>query len=294
MMSHMTLGVIGQGWIGKNLADHFEDRGFPVVRYAKETPYDTNRDAIASCEVVFIAVPTPTTASGFDDSIVRAVLPLVGVGKIAVIKSTVVPGTTDILQAEFPDIVILHAPEFLREATVRADIDHPERNIVGVPTALREHGRARAAVDALLSVLPEAPYTSVGSAVEAELTKYASNVFLYTKVVFMNILYDVARAHGVTWSGLRDNLIADPRIGASHMEPVHQLAHLDRAPGRGAGGHCFIKDFAAFRMVAESALATDARALAVLRALEEKNIELLRASGKDAALVNQVYGTTQP
>lgn len=284
------LGFIGQGWIGKNLADHFEERGFSVVRYAKEAPHDTNRERIATCDLVFIAVPTPTTPDGFDDSVVRAVLPLVGKGKIAVIKSTVLPGTTDALQNAFPDITILHAPEFLREATVRHDIDHPDRNIVGIPSSHSENARSREAAELLLSILPEAPHTSVGIAVEAELSKYAANAFLFTKVVFMNILYDLATQHGVEWSRLRDNLIADKRIGASHMEPVHQLAHLEGRMGRGAGGHCFIKDFAAFRALIENALGDDPLAVSVARSLEAKNLELLQSSGKDRALVAEVYG----
>lgn len=284
------LGFIGQGWIGKNLADHFEERGFSVARYAKEAPHDRNRERIATCDLVFIAVPTPTTPDGFDDSVVRAVLPLVGKGKIAVIKSTVLPGTTDALQNAFPDITILHAPEFLREATVRHDIDHPDRNIVGIPSSHSENARSREAAELLLSILPEAPHTSVSVAVEAELSKYAANAFLFTKVVFMNILYDLATQHGVEWSRLRDNLIANKRIGASHMEPVHQLAHLEGRMGRGAGGHCFIKDFAAFRALIENALGDDPLAVSVARSLEAKNLELLQSSGKDRALVAEVYG----
>ena len=89
------IGFIGQGWIGKNLADHFDRRGFEITRYAKEPEFESNKDAIAECDVVFIAVPTPSTPTGFDDRILRSVLPLVGKGKTAVIKSTILPGTTD-------------------------------------------------------------------------------------------------------------------------------------------------------------------------------------------------------
>ncbi len=55
------IGFIGQGWIGKNYADDFEKRGFEVVRYAQEEPYIKNKEAIADCDIVFIAVPTPST-----------------------------------------------------------------------------------------------------------------------------------------------------------------------------------------------------------------------------------------
>ena len=68
------IGFVGQGYIGKNYADDFENRGFEVIRYALEKPYTKNKDRIKDCDIVFIAVPTPTTPRGFDYSIVRSVI----------------------------------------------------------------------------------------------------------------------------------------------------------------------------------------------------------------------------
>ena len=64
------IGFIGQGFIGKNYADDFEQRNYKVVRYALEGTYAGNKDRIKECDIVFIAVPTPTTPEGFDLSIV--------------------------------------------------------------------------------------------------------------------------------------------------------------------------------------------------------------------------------
>ena len=58
---------------------------------------------------------------------------LIGKGKIAVIKSTVLPGTTEQIQKENPNIFVLHSPEFLTEVTASYDASHPARNIVGIP-----------------------------------------------------------------------------------------------------------------------------------------------------------------
>jgi len=55
------IGFIGQGWIGKNYADDFEKRGYETVRYSLEKPYVDNKEKIKDCDLVFIAVPTPTT-----------------------------------------------------------------------------------------------------------------------------------------------------------------------------------------------------------------------------------------
>src|SRR3989338_6825777 len=88
-MNKPLIGFIGQGWIGKNYANDFEKRGLKTVRYALEVPYAQNKEKIKECGIVFVAVPTPTTPKGFDASIVESALGLVGKGKIAVLKSTI-------------------------------------------------------------------------------------------------------------------------------------------------------------------------------------------------------------
>jgi UDP-N-acetyl-D-mannosaminuronate dehydrogenase len=86
-----TIGFIGQGYIGKNYADDYEERGYKVTRYSLEPAYVHNKDAIRDCDIVFVAVWTPTTPKGFDVSVVESVLPLVKKGGIVVLKSTVIP-----------------------------------------------------------------------------------------------------------------------------------------------------------------------------------------------------------
>src|SRR5437868_5759053 len=125
-MNNLKIGFIGQGFVGKNMATDFAERGFEVVRYSLEPEYVGNRDLIKECDTVFMAVPTPTTPTGFDDSILRDEVKLVGKDKIVVIKSTILPGTTESLQKENPDIFILHSPEFLREVTAKEDTKNPE------------------------------------------------------------------------------------------------------------------------------------------------------------------------
>ena len=291
------IGFIGQGFIGKNYADDFEARGFSVIRYAMEAPYRANKEKIRSCDIVFIAVPTPTTVQGFDYSIVQSVLSLVGKGKIAVIKSTLLPGTTEKLQEAYPDRVVFHSPEFLRERSAAYDAAHPGRNIIGVPADTLQ---TRVAAKKVLSILPKASFEAVMNVREAELIKYAGNNFLFLKVVYVNMVYDMAKKLGCRWDIIRDAVIADPRIGASHMEPVHQSGHTHgtrkgksvlpkNLSGRGAGGHCFIKDFAAFSLLYEKLL-DDPLGSRVFQALEEKNNELLRNSAKDLDLLKGVYG----
>ncbi len=277
----MKIGFIGQGWIGKNYADDFENRGYEVVRYSLEEPYILNKEKIPECDVVFIAVPTPTTTKGFDASIVRSALQLVGKGKIAVIKSTILPGTTDALQKENPDIFVLHSPEFLVEKTAAFDAAHPNRNIIGVPD---ENEVYREKAQTVLDILPNAPYAKILPALDAEFVKYAGNCFLLTKVIYMNVLYDLVSNMNADWQNVKDALIHDPRVGASHTEPNHQS-------GRGAGGDCFIKDFEAFRTMYKEK-GKDTYGNALLEALKNKNIQLLTDSGKDLNLLTSVYGNS--
>lgn len=275
----MKIGFIGQGWIGRHYADDFVARGFDVVRYSLDPQYLGNRDFIGNCDIVFIAVPTPTTPDGFNVNSVRDVLPLVGKGKIAVIKSTISPGTTEQLQHEFPDRFITHSPEFLVEATAAYNAAHPDRNIIGIPYISAEYEEK---AKLILSVLPRAPYETVMFSRDAEFVKYAGNCFLYTKVIYMNLLYDLVQSMGGDWARIKEAFTHDPRIGTSHAEPIHKT-------GRGAGGHCFIKDFEAFRHMYDR-LTNDETGSDVLKALAYKNMQLLVDSNKDLDLLTGVYG----
>jgi len=275
----MKIGFIGQGYIGKGYADDFEHRGYEVVRYSMEPEYIENREKISECDVVLIAVPTPTTPQGFDDHIVREVLTLVGKGKVALIKSTLVPGTTKKLQELFPEIHILHSPEFLSRATAKEDAENPRRNIVGVAIDTPLY---REKAQLVLDMLPKAPYELITVSDESELIKYINNTFFYTKTVFMNLLYDVAVAHGLSWDRIKDAMRHEPWIGEQHIDPIHRS-------GRGAGGPCLVKDFSAF-ITHFNEVTSDSSGKAILEALEKKNLELLAETNKDQDLVHEIYG----
>lgn len=282
-MEKVRIGFIGQGFIGKHMADDFENRGYKIVRYAVEEPYIANKAKISECDITFIAVPTPTTPEGFDASIIRSVLSLIGKGKIAVIKSTILPGTTEELQKAFPDIVVMHSPEFLREVSAAEDTARPERNIVGIPV---DDPRHRKLAEQVLSVLPKAPHNIITTARNAECVKYIGNTFLYTKLVFMNIAHDFVKSVGAEWDVVREVVGHDSRIGHGHSNVIHDS-------GRGAGGHCFIKDFEAL-IQHYAKTAEDDLGLKALQALRHKNNHLLLNTQKDLDLLYGVYGKNVP
>lgn len=282
----MTIGFVGQGFIGKSYADDMERRGYKVVRYALEEEYRANKERIALCDIVFIAVPTPTTLKGFDYSIVEQALRLMGRGKTAVIKSTVLPGTTERLQKKFPGIYVMHSPEFLVLKQAAEDAARPLRNIIGV---VKQTPAARAKAKQVMKVLPRAPYELICPIGEAELIKYAGNLFLYLKVLYANLMYEMAKATGADYEIIRAAIAADPRIGPSHLQVLHDSGHKGAKKGRGAGGVCFIKDVAALAGFYDKKVGNKSGS-ALLRAAIEKNIELLRASGKDLDLLEGVHG----
>lgn len=281
-----VIGFIGQGFIGKSYADDMEKRRFSVVRYALEEPYRANKEKIAECSMVFIAVPTPTTQKGFDYSIVRASLGLVKSGSTVVIKSTMLPGTTKQLQKEFPKLFIMHSPEFLVARSASADASKPQRNIIGIPKKTPTFiKRAKEA----LAMLPKAPYELICMSEEAEIIKYAGNAMLYLKVLFANMLYDTAKEAGASYEVIRAAVAADSRIGPSHLQVVHDSGHKGAKKGRGAGGLCFIKDVAAFTHHYKTRVG-DEFGTALFQAAMRMNANLLSATGKDLDLLEGVHG----
>lgn len=277
----MKIGCIGQGWVGKNIADNFERRNYSVVRYALEPEYALNRRHIKDCDVVFIAVPTPTTPQGFDYSIVEEMVSLVGDGKIAVIKSTVLPGTSKKIQDAHPGKVVLFSPEFLCESTAQYDVSNPMFNILGLAYDSAGH---RNAAEEVMRTLPKSKHNFIVRAEAAELFKYAHNINGYMRVILSNILHDVAEKINVDWADVKLIMDNDPMMSPYYNSPIHKK-------GRGAGGHCFIKDMVAFRMLYENVCGNDTLGVDVLKVMESKNLELLQSTNKDTDIIKGVYGT---
>lgn len=284
-MKKFLIGFIGQGWIGKNYADDFEKRGYKTVRYSLEEQYRSNKEKIKDCPIVFIAVPTPTTPKGFDSSIVENALMNLASGTTAVIKSTLVPRTTSILQKKFPKIFVMHSPEFLSRGTASYDASHPIENIVGIPKNTTEYQKRARAV---ISILPKA-HSKVVSAETAELFKYLHNTSLFARSIYMNILFDLSRKLGVKWSDLKELIIMDPMI--AFQDPAVSKWHIEPNPdsGRGIGGDCHIKDFETLSGLYKE-LVDDPVGLTMINAMKKKNIALLLESKKDLDLLSGVYG----
>ncbi|HET9353498.1 MAG TPA: UDP-glucose/GDP-mannose dehydrogenase family protein, partial [Sphingomicrobium sp.] len=206
--------------------------------------------ALEGAEAVFIAVGTPSRrGDGHADLsfVFAAVEELSGLLKdpiVVVTKSTVPVGTGDKIAALLKEkgapagVSVASNPEFLREGAAIADFKHPDRILVGA-----EDDRAREALAEIYRplFLNRAPmlFTSRRT---AELTKYAANAFLATKISFINEMADLCEAVDADVQDLARGIGLDNRIGAKFLHA-----------GPGYGGSCFPKDTLALLRTADEA-----------------------------------------
>lgn len=207
------------------------------IRQGRLTFTTTLSDGIKDAEVLFLALPTPPGEDGSADlSYVLAVAedlgPLLQNYTVVIDKSTVPVGTADLVRktigqsAKVPFDVVSN-PEFLREGFAVEDFMKPDRIVIGTSSE-----RAKQ----LLSEL-YAPYVRQGNPIffmderSAEMTKYAANAFLATKISFMNEVAQLCERVGANVDQVRLGIGADDRIGKRFL-----------FPGLGFGGSCFPKD----------------------------------------------------
>jgi UDPglucose 6-dehydrogenase len=197
------------------------------------------KSAVGSADVVFIAVGTPSRrGDGHADLsyVYAAARDIAGaLSKFAVVvtKSTVPVGTSDeverIMREQNPDadFAVVSNPEFLREGAAIRDFKHPDRIVIGTGDA-----RARDVITEVYRPLhlnaPPILYTDRRT---AELTKYAANSFLATKVAFINEIADLAEKVGANVQEVARGIGLDNRIGSKFLHA-----------GPGFGGSCFPKD----------------------------------------------------
>jgi len=194
-------------------------------------------DAMRGSDVVFIAVGTPQRDDG--DADLRAAMSVAhqvadGAERYTVVvnKSTVPVGTAARMQAEIAarakvEIDVVSNPEFLKEGAAIDDFQRPDRIVIGSPSE-----RAKAIMAELYApfVRTESPIYFMDPR-SAELTKYAANAMLATRISFMNDVAMLCERVGADVDSVRKAMGADERIGQKFL-----------FPGCGYGGSCFPKD----------------------------------------------------
>ena len=257
----MKIGIIGQGFVGNAIKQKFKEKyeifaydkiwgHVKSIKWNKELKHEdgTNaRKVIEETDIIFVCLPTPMyiDTGECDISIVRgAILELdkyaeeFDVFRTVIIKSTVPPGTTELINSLCKHLKVCFSPEFLTEANAVNDFKNQDRIVIG--SDFKEYEVQHM----FKTVFPRAKIYNMNSK-EAEMVKYTANLFLATKVSFFNDVYDICDELDMDYKKVVEVATTDKRIGASHYQ----------VPGpdgdRGFGGHCFPKDTAAILYVAD-------------------------------------------
>ena len=193
---------------------------------------DTNIKIVLDSEICYLCVPTPSLKSGACDTfIVESVIEeldnLKYKGEV-VIKSTVIPGTTESMAKKFPNLKLSFVPEFLRERCAISDfVDNHDICIIGTnriesyELIKQSHGSFP---QKFIKTTPK----------EAELCKYFNNVYNATLITFANSFYEICEKLDVNYSNVKDAVINRKHINESYLDCNDNF--------RGFGGVCLPKD----------------------------------------------------
>lgn len=214
--------------------DTIFDRNISAKRLSFTTSLE---DGIKDAEIIFLALPTPPGEDGSADlsyilGVAEQLGKLIKGYKVIVDKSTVPVGSAEKVHAVIAkntqvDFAVVSNPEFLREGFAVSDFMKPDRVVIGT-----RDERARKVMESLYR-----PFVRQGNPIyfmdekSAELTKYAANSFLATKITFMNELANFCELVGADVDQVRVGIGSDTRIGKRFL-----------FPGIGYGGSCFPKD----------------------------------------------------
>lgn len=202
-------------------------------------------EGIKEAQIIFMALPTPPGGDGAADlsyilGAAKDISKLITDYKVIVNKSTVPVGTADKVAAVFAantnvEVDVVSNPEFLREGVAVEDFMKPDRVVIGTRSE-----KAKKLMGELY-----APYVRQGNPIyfmderSSELTKYAANSFLATKITFMNEIANLCEIVGADVDMVRKGIGSDDRIGKRFL-----------FPGIGYGGSCFPKDVQALEKAA--------------------------------------------
>jgi UDPglucose 6-dehydrogenase len=308
----MSVAVIGQGFVGGSLTSVLAERNEKVFVFDKAGTVATGgnykfiesngdeflpksiQDFVQKCEqqkefsgIYFVCVPTPMMPDGRADTrIVESVLSEISrtpfnfdsPERIAVIKSTVPPGSTEKWNETYGcrGLHVIFCPEFLTEANALNDMREQTRIVLGGP---------RPWINAVKMIFQRSfPKVAIvkTSSTTAEVIKYMTNCFLAVKVSFANEVSQIcegldSRGLNVDYDKVVEYAKMDARLGSSHWSVPGSVPIDSGRFVRGWGGHCFPKDINAFMNVANEVGVKPT----VMMAAWEKNLEVRGPQDRD-------------
>jgi UDPglucose 6-dehydrogenase len=280
-----SVACVGNGFVGGSLTTVMSERGFDVYVYDKTGKVATGgklpsygggidglvhfcNDQSSFTGIYFVCLPTPMYEDGSADlSIVEDVLKELAAipgERIAVVKSTVPPGSTERWNKQFKDtgLRVVFSPEFLREASALDDMRNQDRIVLGGP---RPH--INKVKQVFETAFPNVPIIKTSSTT-AEMVKYVTNIHLAC-----NQICNALDANGanIDYDKVIEYATFDTRLGTSHWKvPGPMPADDTGEPAMGWAGSCFVKDLNALMCVAKDN-GVDPK---VMRGAWEKNLEV--------------------
>ena len=226
------VGIIGNGFVGESQAFAFSPTADIRIYDIDPLKATHTLEETLEQEFIFVCLPTPMTMDGVQDisyieGFFESITP--NDDNIFIIKSTVLPGTTEKLIKKY-GYNIIFSPEFLTERTAKLDMLTQARIILGGDNVL-----TKKVEDLFTDRFMNRTIIHTNSTT-AEYIKYMNNTFFATKVAIMNEFYQLSQKIDVDWETALYGFASDGRVGDSHL-------HVPGPDGKlGYGGTCFPKD----------------------------------------------------
>lgn len=224
MAEKLNIGIVGCGFIGSALKNWLRKNNKNCNIFISDPPKGLDDD-LSACDAIFVSVHLPTEEDGAQnlDLVEKIIqnLPRVPV----FVRTTVLPGTCDALSKKFCR-EIYFMPEFLTQRTAQEDFDRQTMVFTGQ-------------IELLKRIFKHKKYIEMTS-YEAEIAKYAHNVFGALKVTYFNGIYDICKKSGCSYEKVLDGMLLSGYINDCHTAVPGPDGLL------GYGGKCFPKDVRAF------------------------------------------------
>ena len=249
-MISYKIGIVGNGYVGAAIAHGFSSAStgrceIKVYDILPEKSLNTLDETINDSEFIFVSVPTPMNSDGsislkYIDEVFKNINEVSrSFDHVIILKSTVIPGTTEKIQKKFPGLNIVFSPEFLTEKSSRLDFINQSRVILGGSEYYVDE------VERLFIDRFKYCHSIKTDYKTAEMIKYFSNIFFAVKVSFVNEMKLMCDAIGANWKIALEGFVADGRVGDSHLNVPGPDGKL------GFGGSCFPKDINALMTFAK-------------------------------------------
>ena len=225
----IKVGIVGCGFVGGALK-HWLEENNPDCQVLVSDPPKGMNDDLSEIDIAFVQIHVPTEDNGTQDLTLMKEL-IKGLPNVPVfVRTTILPGTSELLSKETGHTVC-YMPEFLTERTYIEDFKHQPMIFTG-------------SIELLCKIFKGKTFTTM-TPLEAEITKYAHNVFGAYKVTYFNAVYDYCRRMGADWTRVHAGMLL-----SGYINDVHTM--VPGPDGKfGYGGKCFPKDVNAFTLMTQ-------------------------------------------